>query len=918
MSLLLRSATSRYYIKPLNGTLGLGGAHSTALTRLKTLAGGLGFAGSAVGGGVGFNADADHLEYNTLTNLSTYSVMGWFKITTDRNAFSSAFYLESGASWTQLATDSDGTTLKYFDQGANSVVLGALTVGKWYFIGFSNNAGSWKAYLGDETNPLVVSSGTGAPSSAANPILYIASSTSAEFLDGSMGECLAYNAVLSDAEFEAQRLKTTPQRTANLIGQWRMLDAASKLVDSSGNGNPLTAPGAGSWTSDTGPTLQSSIGGELLKTTIKALAGTLSFVGALIATFIHGGTTYNATLTATLDFAGAAAKNTTKLLSASLASSGGLVKVTTKILAGVLASAGALAKTTTHLLSGVLSFSGALVRTTIKALSGALASSAVLVRVTQKALAGTLTSAGALVRTTQRALAATLSSSGALVKTTIRALSGVLSFSGALSTLKLFFLALTGVLSSSGAIVRSTTKALAGTQGFTGALVKMTQRAFSGSLSFSGAIVRTTIKALSGVLTSSGNLVRSIVHVLSGSLSFVGTALKTTSKFFTGTLTSAGSLAKTATKALAGSLSSSGVIVRSVTKALSATLNTAGALSKQTRRALTGVLSFIGTLSASILTGGAFFLAITASLGLSGSSLKTTTKSVAGSLTASGGMFKTTQKALLAVLGFVGSIVRSISKPLSGVLSSSGGFVKTTQRALVAVLSFSGGFFKLPIKLLTGSISFTGDIAKTTAKRLSGALSLSASTLVSWYAIARAGVLARLSTLRGTRAVVSLLGPYASMSVVPKTDDTPFASIGVTSRQYASVETVQRLETQIEVSRVRAVLREGQLLSVKENNDEEISFKVLQRDGTPQGVSGWTFEFKVVDANNVTLLTKTIGSGITITDANNGLGKVTIDAADTNGKAGDEYLYELKAVDNASKNITLSGPTKFVVSETII
>lgn len=96
------------------------------------------------------------------------------------------------------------------------------------------------------------------------------------------------------------------------------------------------------------------------------------------------------------------------------------------------------------------------------------------------------------------------------------------------------------------------------------------------------------------------------------------------------------------------------------------------------------------------------------------------------------------------------------------------------------------------------------------------------------------------------------------------------------------------------------------------NTDYDINFTVLQSDeSTAQDISGWSLSWLLkkrasdLDAN--ALITKTGGSGITITDGANGLCTVDIDDDDTDGMSPGVYVHELKRTDAGLETVLCSG-----------
>lgn len=77
---------------------------------------------------------------------------------------------------------------------------------------------------------------------------------------------------------------------------------------------------------------------------------------------------------------------------------------------------------------------------------------------------------------------------------------------------------------------------------------------------------------------------------------------------------------------------------------------------------------------------------------------------------------------------------------------------------------------------------------------------------------------------------------------------------------------------------------------------------------TPQDITGWQLQFVVhTYSSTVALITKTTGSGITITDGPAGKLSVAIDAADTASLAPSTYIYHVERTDTGSDEVLSIG-----------
>ncbi len=212
--------------------------------------------------GVGFNDPQDRLVNPPAgfpASPSSWTFATWLRIAVDRNTYSAFFTIEQPVGHpfqsNELVTLPDGTTLVFFDPSGASATLGQLTVGTWYFAAISVGPGgalsTWLAPEGGNLNKV-----TGHAFVIDHiEISYVGSSnfTAVEYLNGSMALARLWNGVLSDAEILAEFHSATPRRTAGLIGDWRLTDAASAGVDSSGLGHNLGVNFGATHTTVTGP-----------------------------------------------------------------------------------------------------------------------------------------------------------------------------------------------------------------------------------------------------------------------------------------------------------------------------------------------------------------------------------------------------------------------------------------------------------------------------------------------------------------------------------------------------------------------------------------------------------------------------------------------------------------------------------------
>lgn len=201
--------------------------------------------------------DASGEKASRTTNLPTasgFTLAGFFKIVTDRNAASTFLHYGATAAGNvgdkTLETGTDGTTLTLWD-GADAVTGTNLTVGSWVHLALTYDAANARAYLNgvlDITNARV-----------ANPTASIAfgntNTADNEWLNGCCAALKVYSAVLTAAEILQEASQILPVRLANLNSFFPCVDqtSANCLKDYSGISGDLTAAGTLSVDADMPP-----------------------------------------------------------------------------------------------------------------------------------------------------------------------------------------------------------------------------------------------------------------------------------------------------------------------------------------------------------------------------------------------------------------------------------------------------------------------------------------------------------------------------------------------------------------------------------------------------------------------------------------------------------------------------------------
>jgi len=186
---------------------------------------------------------------------TTWSMTCWAKITTDRNQFSCIAGVYDGTGGVELATDTDGTTLRLFNLGTTLGSV-ALTVGAWYKIGVVISGTSGTLYVGPDGGALTPTSGTISAPPAPNNFTVGTSDAAGDFFNGSVTNVKMWQAALSSGEVATELAQYDVARTANNLRAHRFI--VEEPGDYSGNGRTLTG-GTGA-THEAGPSITDPTG----------------------------------------------------------------------------------------------------------------------------------------------------------------------------------------------------------------------------------------------------------------------------------------------------------------------------------------------------------------------------------------------------------------------------------------------------------------------------------------------------------------------------------------------------------------------------------------------------------------------------------------------------------------------------------
>lgn len=206
-------------------------------------------------GGLGFNAIGDALKTVDLTivpDLNYFSTTFWFKRPT---GVTDSIPFEAEANGSNFIVYLNGGVLTITDgYGFATLVTGpAITVETWYFVGVVRNGTALSLYVGTEGTAVTEYTGTDVLLGTTQRILHYGTSGNLYLGAAVVSHARVWDAILSDAEIEAERTNFDPVRTAGLKAEWPLNDTVNPYVDISGNENTLVNAGSGTWTSHTGP-----------------------------------------------------------------------------------------------------------------------------------------------------------------------------------------------------------------------------------------------------------------------------------------------------------------------------------------------------------------------------------------------------------------------------------------------------------------------------------------------------------------------------------------------------------------------------------------------------------------------------------------------------------------------------------------
>lgn len=204
---------------------------------------------------VRFSADGqDFTRTVSLGTVSQFSVICWVKISTDRNTNSTVWTIDNGNSdYYAVATNTDGTTMKFFTESNSSGNAQNFTVGTWYAVATSINGvnGSMWTRSVTDTSWTSITWSNGTATTTGTTFRIGEHPGTGLWLNGAIANMKVWNGVtLGLADFESEVRQYRPRRTANLVAWFPFL--VTETMDHSGNGWTLSG-GSGTTTEDGPP-----------------------------------------------------------------------------------------------------------------------------------------------------------------------------------------------------------------------------------------------------------------------------------------------------------------------------------------------------------------------------------------------------------------------------------------------------------------------------------------------------------------------------------------------------------------------------------------------------------------------------------------------------------------------------------------
>lgn len=193
-----------------------------------------------------FDASGDVLSRTTAIPVyNVFTWMAWVYVSANRGATGQMlFSLDAGSGSFYRQLYHNNLALKIWN-GFSEFTGSSLVADRWYHIAFVSTNGL-TCYLNG-----VADFASGSNISFSPSIIRMGNSDASEWFNGRMAAAKIYDAVLTQAEIQAEMKQMDPVRRANLNSYYRLLTTNDYLIDQSGQGRTLTA--GGTLTTEFGP-----------------------------------------------------------------------------------------------------------------------------------------------------------------------------------------------------------------------------------------------------------------------------------------------------------------------------------------------------------------------------------------------------------------------------------------------------------------------------------------------------------------------------------------------------------------------------------------------------------------------------------------------------------------------------------------
>lgn len=200
--------------------------------------------------------DADGEDYTRALALGTQTALTvscWFKVSVDRNTWSTVFSIDNGTddNWC-LQSGADGTTIATVFDASTQEGMGSVTVGTWYYVCLATSGTTGTLYYKAATaSTLTAQAVTSVTASVNAATLRIGESPwGGEWLNGCVADMKFWTTQLSAAEADLESRQYLPRRLTNLQAFYSLVKP--ETTDYSGNARTLSG-GTGTATEDGPP-----------------------------------------------------------------------------------------------------------------------------------------------------------------------------------------------------------------------------------------------------------------------------------------------------------------------------------------------------------------------------------------------------------------------------------------------------------------------------------------------------------------------------------------------------------------------------------------------------------------------------------------------------------------------------------------